>query len=173
MPGRGPHARAGALCQTGARRLAIRMRGLSARSRETLALDAPFPSEAVRQTIPARIQKCEKQVVRPGIAAGAPVLISSIISSGPKILAVKLPRERLHVCMAVRAARPGALDRDFAEQRVDTNIRTGGLSCGCAVLKRRTDAKSSRNWGRLTWSSSRNWGRLTWCTSNHLETGVG
>ena len=26
-------------------------------------------------------------------------------SSGPKILAVKLPRERLHVCMAVRAPR--------------------------------------------------------------------
>jgi hypothetical protein len=50
---------------TGARRLAIRMRGLSARSRETLALAAPLPSEAGRQTIPARIQKCEKKGVRP------------------------------------------------------------------------------------------------------------
>jgi len=56
-------------------RLAIRMRGLSARSRETLELAAPLPSEAGRQTIPARIQKCEKKGVRPGIAAGA-VLIT-------------------------------------------------------------------------------------------------
>ena len=88
---------------TGARRLAIRMRGLSARSRETLALAAPLPSEAVRQTIPARIQKCEKKGVRPGIAAGA--VYSSHEGSGPKILAVKLPRERLHVCMAVPAPR--------------------------------------------------------------------
>jgi hypothetical protein len=49
------------------------------------------------------------------------LLCSSHESSGPKILALKLPRERLHVCMAVRAPRvPVPAERESGD----------GWSCG-------------------------------------------
>ena len=75
--GRRARARAGALRQTGARRLKICMRGLILRCRKALALAAPLPSEAVRQTIQHyALRNCTKKGLRPGIAAGAAVLIA-------------------------------------------------------------------------------------------------
>ena len=75
--GRRARARAGALRQTVARRLKICMRGLILRCRKALALAAPLPSEAVRQTIQHyALRNCTKEGLRPGIAAGAAVLIA-------------------------------------------------------------------------------------------------
>lgn len=59
---------------------------------------APLPSEAVRHTIPAlRIVKTKVC----GQELRLVLLCPSHETSGPKLLAVQLPHERLHFCMAV------------------------------------------------------------------------
>ena len=60
---------------------------------------APLPSEAVRQTILARTQKCENK--GGGQELRLVLLCPSHETIGPKLLAVQLPHERLHFCLAV------------------------------------------------------------------------